>query len=198
MNAQRRGGVAISLKFGSDTMNVLRWNGLALLVLLLSASAASADETAAAALEKLGARLVRENDQPKGAVIEVDLGPAPLTEVGLKARHVLCCVMARNQSLTVADTAISDDVHEATDIVDDGLALARRWEQKGVTQFRPIAFDLFRFGARVYAIFQPQFLTEFVRENLDPALSSTEYVESDEMQSAAREALSLSNRPPPG
>ena len=28
--------------------------------------------------------------------------------------------------------------------------------------------DLFRFGARVYARYQPQFLNEFVLDNLDP------------------------------
>jgi tetratricopeptide (TPR) repeat protein len=119
----------------------------------------------------------------------------PAAEVGLKARHVFCRVIARGQSLEVVDGSISDDVHEATDIVDDGLALARRWEQKGEARFRPIACDLFRFGARVYAFFQPQFLTEFVRENLDAAQSSVDYVESDEVQSAAREALSLSSFP---
>jgi len=121
---------------------------------------------------------------------------ASAAEVGLKARHVLCRVIARGQSLAAVDGPISDDVHDATDIVDEGLAIARSWEQKGMTRFRPIACDLFRFGARVYAFFQPQFLTEFIRENLDASLSSTDYVESDEMQSAAREALSLSNRPP--
>ena len=36
-------------------------------------------------------------------------------------------------------------------LADDGLVLARRWEQKGVARFRGIAYDLFRFGARVYA-----------------------------------------------
>jgi len=121
---------------------------------------------------------------------------ASAAEVGLKARHVLCRVIARGQSLAAVDGPISDDVHDATDIVDEGLAIARSWEQKGMTRFRQIACDLFRFGARVYAFFQPQFLTEFIRENLDASLSSTDYVESDEMQSAAREALSLSNRPP--
>ena len=84
-----------------------------------------------------------------------------------------------------------EDVHEATDAVDDGLALVRSWEQRGVRCFRPLAFDLFRFGARVYARYQPQFLEEFIDDNLNPALSSAGYVESPEMVMAAHEARQL-------
>ena len=66
-----------------------------------------------------------------------------------------------------------------TDAVDDGLTLARRWEQAGVARFRDIAYDLFRFGARVYAVYQPQFLNEFVLDNLEPTRPSADYVGSD-------------------
>ena len=83
------------------------------------------------------------------------------------------------------------EVHEATDAADDGLALARLWEQKGVDRFRKIACDLFRFGMQVYARYQPQFLSEFTAENMDPAQSSPSYVESEEMRSAAREVTGL-------
>jgi hypothetical protein len=113
-------------------------------------------------------------------------------EAGLNARHVLCRAMARRQTLTMrVDAAIDEDVHDATDLVDEGLALARLWEQKGVSRFRPIAYDLFRFGARVYALHQPQFLNEFVRENMDPTRSSQAYVDSHEMRDAAQEVLSF-------
>ena len=84
-----------------------------------------------------------------------------------------------------------EDVHEATDAVDDGLALVRSWEQRGGVWFRGLAFDLFRFGARVYAHYQPQFLEEFIEDNLNPALSSPSYVESTEMVMAAQEARQL-------
>jgi len=115
-----------------------------------------------------------------------------IAEVGIKARHVLCQTMARDLSrITDADPRIPSDVHDATDAADDGLALARLWEQKGVDRFRKIAHDLFRFGMRVYARYQPQFLAEFVLENMDPTLSSPSYVESEEMRSAAREANEL-------
>lgn len=114
-------------------------------------------------------------------------------EVGLKARHVLCQSLAAPLSPAIdQDPALIDTVHEATDQADEGLGLARRWEQKGVIRFRGLAYDLFRFGARVYALHQPQFLHEFIADNMDPAHSSVAYVESPEMQAAAREALGLS------
>lgn len=120
---------------------------------------------------------------------------ADAAEVGLKARHVLCHTIAQRLSLIAAgEDTPAEEVHQATDIADEGLALARRWEQKGVIRFRPLAYDLFRFGARVYARYQPQFLDEFIADNLDPARSSTEYVESPEMRSAAEEARALVER----
>jgi hypothetical protein len=126
-------------------------------------------------------------------VAEAQENDADAAEVGLKARHVLCQALSAPLSLARArDQTMPDDVHEATDAVDDGLGLARRWEQKGVVRFRPLAYDLFRFGTRVFAIYQPQFLNEFIVENMDPRHSSAAYVESAEMRSAAQEALGLS------
>jgi hypothetical protein len=85
-------------------------------------------------------------------------------------------------------------VGAATDAVDEGLAIARQWEQRGVDRFRGLAYDLVRFGTRVYRLYQPQFLSEFVLENLDPARSSGAYVGSPEMRAAALESLWLSFR----
>jgi hypothetical protein len=110
-------------------------------------------------------------------------------EVGLKARHVLCRTIARRLSRAARDETLPDDVHDATDLADEGLEIVRRWEHEGVTRFRDLAFDLFRFGARVYGKYQPQFLTEFVLENLDPDRSSPDYVWSAGIRSVAQEAL---------
>jgi hypothetical protein len=88
-------------------------------------------------------------------------------EVGLKARHVLCQTTVRKLSELEPGEPVVAEVHDATDAVDEGLALARLWERKGVTQFQGIACDLFRFGAAVYRRFQPQFFEEFARENAD-------------------------------
>ena len=118
-------------------------------------------------------------------------GKPDAAEVGLRARHVLCQALSTRLSRSTADKAIPDDVHSATDIVDDGLFLVRRWEQKGEPRFRDVAYDLFRFGARVYGRYQPQFLNEFVYDNIDPGQSSPGYVASAEMRSAALEALEL-------
>lgn len=101
-------------------------------------------------------------------VSDLEMNDANAAEVGLKARHVLCQTVALtlSQGTTKGETDL-DTVHEATDAADDGLALARYWEQKGVARFRDIACDLFRFGALVYARFQPHFVDEFVGDNLD-------------------------------
>ena len=128
----------------------------------------------AEAIAQLALQLVKETEKRD----------ANAAEAGLKSRHVLCRVLAnRLDSL--------ERVHDATDAVDDGLELARHWEKKGVSHFRGIAYDLFRFGSRVYSRYQPQFLQEFIRENLDPMRSSLAYVDSEEMRAAAAEALCL-------
>lgn len=109
-------------------------------------------------------------------------------DAGLKARHVLCRSVADRIAPDPSREVMSDDVHEATDVADEGLSLVRAWEQQGVSRFRGIACDLFRFGARVYAIYQPHFLDEFIDENSDPSRSSEGYVSSAEMRAALEEA----------
>ena len=112
----------------------------------------------------------------------------PAAMAGLHARHVLCRLCARSLSQASDEGGMPDDVHEATDAVDDGLALVRGWERRGVETFRAVGFELFRFGARVYARYQPQFLAEFIADNMDPALSSPGYVNDPDMRLAAHEA----------
>lgn len=129
------------------------------------------------------ARLAEENAQSERLaeeaarravtlVADLETDDVHIAEVGMKARHVLCQAIAQRLSLTThTHGRIPDAVHEATDAADTGLALARRWEKNGVDRFRHIARDLFLFGMRVYARYQPQFLAEFVSENMDPAQS---------------------------
>jgi hypothetical protein len=124
-------------------------------------------------------------------VADLEREDADATEVGLRARHVLCQALSARLSKNAGNDSLPDEVHEATDIVDDALVLVRRWEQKGEPRFRDVAYDLFRFGARVYGRYQPQFPNEFVFDNIDPGQSSPDYVESAEMRSAALEALEL-------
>jgi tetratricopeptide (TPR) repeat protein len=99
-------------------------------------------------------------------VSDLEVSDANAAEVGLKARHILCQTIASILSQAfVNDGIMPDAVHEGTDAADDALILIRHWEQEGVVRFRNIACDLFAFGARMYARFQPRFLEEFVREN---------------------------------
>ncbi len=116
---------------------------------------------------------------------------AAAAEAGLKARHVLCRIAARRLSVQAESETVLEDVHDATDLADEGLGLVREWERRGVDRFRNLASDLFRFGARVYACYQPRFLHEFLSEQLDPQQSAHSYVQSREMQDAAREIVSL-------
>jgi len=133
--------------------------------------------------------------QAIGLVADAEAEDPAAAEVGLKARHALCRTFAgRLSSAQAGEQAMPDDVHEATDAVDDGLALIRRWEQKGVARFRMLASDLFRFGSRVYLIYQPQFLQEFLDENLDPEASSAAYVQDEDIRAAAQEIVDLHNR----
>ena len=119
-----------------------------------------------------------------------EMSDLKFAEVGLRARHVICRAMAER----LATAGVSHDVHEATDVIDEGLRVVRTWEQQGRSQFRELARDLLRFGARVYATHQPQHLEEFISENIDPALSSAEYVSSDTIRSAVDEARRLLRR----
>lgn len=87
-------------------------------------------------------------------------------DVGLRARHVCCRAVADELAAGLGRPSAPDDgVHLATDIAEEGLALARQWESRGVTRFQPIAHDLFRFGAGVYARYQPHFLDEYLTDH---------------------------------
>jgi hypothetical protein len=113
---------------------------------------------------------------------------AAAAEASLKTRHVLCHIAARRLSARARSETVMADVHEATDLADEGLALVCEWERRGVERFRDLASDLFRFGARVYARYQPHFLHEFISEQLDFQQSSHSYVQSPEMRDVARES----------
>lgn len=101
-----------------------------------------------------------------GLVGGLESGDIPSAEVGLKARYVLCQVIAEQLPAEAPDTsAMPDAVHEATDHAEAGLALAKRWEEKGELRFWPLAHDLYRFAEAVYERYQPQFLEEFRADN---------------------------------
>jgi hypothetical protein len=110
-------------------------------------------------------------------------------EVGFKARHVLCRalaeLLARNESKTTTDGWLA----EATDVVDDGMKWARTWELRGVDRFRALSIDLFRFGARVYQVYQPHFLAEFLSETLSPDEYPATLASNPDIHAVAHDAL---------
>ena len=88
----------------------------------------------------------------------------PAGDTALKARHVLCRAVAA----LIANGAKMDDLlEEATDAVEESLAISQHWEKVGITHLRPVVDGLFRFGALFYQMYQPQFLSEYLLENLD-------------------------------
>jgi hypothetical protein len=81
--------------------------------------------------------------------------------------------------------SLTDFAHAATDAIEDGLALAREFETRGVSGLLPLASRLFRLGAQIYRVHQPHFLGEFVLESL----SSPSFAGDREIHAAAAEAL---------
>ena len=79
-------------------------------------------------------------------------------EIGLRARRAFV--------LSLGPQADSDQIAAATDAIEEGLAVARDWDRLGVTGHRPLALRLFRLGAQLYHRHQPQFLAEFVLEQV--------------------------------
>jgi tetratricopeptide (TPR) repeat protein len=85
-------------------------------------------------------------------------------DLALKSRRALCDALGQ---LLVARGADQDALaHEASDVVDDALALIRHWAGKGESTFRPLALRFFRYGVQLYRFHQPHFLAEFIEENL--------------------------------
>jgi hypothetical protein len=112
------------------------------------------------------------------------------TEVSIKSRHLLCRALATLLDRTPPDAPEVDDwITEVTDTVDEGMALERLWEQRGLEGFRLMAIELFRFGVRVFFIRQPHFLAEFILECMDPEKSPGAPVTSEEMHHLASSVI---------
>jgi tetratricopeptide (TPR) repeat protein len=111
-------------------------------------------------------------------------------EIAFKSFHTLCQALARLIAEARESDATRDTLlHEATDVVEAGLALARHWQTRGEHRFDEAVADLFRFGCRAYQTHQPHFLTEFVLENLDPTQSDATFATHLPMHTSAAEAL---------
>lgn len=110
---------------------------------------------------KAGATAAREAIATVDSVAHADFECAG---VALMARRALCDALGR---LLVAPGADQDTLAaEASDVVDDALALVRHWGPAGRAAFAPLMTRLYRYGARLYRAHQPHFLGEFLFENL--------------------------------
>jgi tetratricopeptide (TPR) repeat protein len=85
-------------------------------------------------------------------------------EISLKARRARC--QAYGLLLPIAGELSEENYFQASDEVEDALALIGFWENNGVKDYRPLARRLFCLGVQLYRIRQPQFLAEFVEETL--------------------------------
>lgn len=98
---------------------------------------------------------------------------ATAADVSLKARQLLCEALVRTLAFPAAtrDTGCASDrtavLAEATDAAEGAMEFIRAWEGRGATGFELTVHWFFRFAAALYAEFQPQFLAEFLLENLD-------------------------------
>jgi tetratricopeptide (TPR) repeat protein len=86
-------------------------------------------------------------------------------DLALKARRGLADALGQ---LLVTPGADQDALaREASDLVDDALALVRGWTACGERSFRPLADRFFHYGTQLYRQHQPHFLAEFIEENID-------------------------------
>lgn len=121
---------------------------------------------------------------------------AAFAEMGLRARRAL--VTALGERLVLAEVVGAPTARlasAASDAVDEGLALAREWEERGVAELRPLTLRLFRMGAQLYRLHQPHFLAEFLLETLEvPAFAADEAFRATAREAIGR-ALAAVNRP---
>lgn len=141
------------------------------------------------ALGETGRALEASGEAIRLAAPGEDSDPA-LADIGLKARRARCEALSRELIMSLDTNQPTEPfVDEASDVVDEGLSLARTWESRGLPLFRPIAARLFRFGAQLYGAYLPDFLAEFVLEHLDPARSTGAMPMVDDSFQAASEAI---------
>ncbi|MDB6093040.1 MAG: hypothetical protein JWM32_602 [Verrucomicrobia bacterium] len=115
---------------------------------------------------------------------------AEFADLGLKARRAFCESIGQLLSASRTPRSTVDLLaDEASNAVDSGMDLARLWENRGVPHFRALAARLFRFGAELYQHHQPQFLAEFVLENLDEAAAPPAWTIDPEFREIGARAI---------
>ncbi len=108
-------------------------------------------------------------------------------EVGLKVRHLLCRLAVREIANRKPLSKVV--VSEATDAVDEAMALIRHWKFQGQAELTKLALETFRFGCRIYENSQPHFLAEFLTECLAPGLFGATILPDQEALDSAQAAI---------
>jgi hypothetical protein len=106
-------------------------------------------------------------------------------EIAIKAGRGVYRAIAALIEMQGDGTAPREYLNAMSDAADDALALARHWEAKGVARFRPLAIELFGFGAHLYVRHQAHFLAEFVLDHLDPEQSADAFKDCPQMHGLA-------------
>ena len=115
--------------------------------------------------------------------------PSP-AELALQARHLLAHSLCTWLDESRQGPGNKEDwVGDATDAVEDALAVERHWEQLGYQGLRPLACELFQLGLHVYLVRQPHFFAEFLVESMDPEMSPGAPFDDPGFQSATGRAL---------
>ena len=86
--------------------------------------------------------------------------------MSLRARRIAVLAAGAQMRATSDGASFQALLTVATDLVDDGLSIARQFEGGANDQLRPLASRLFALGAQLYGRHQTQFLAEFLREHL--------------------------------
>jgi tetratricopeptide (TPR) repeat protein len=115
--------------------------------------------------------------------------PSP-AELALQARHLLAHSLVGWLDESRKGAGLAEDwISDATDAVEEALAVERHWEQLGFDGLRPLACELFQLGLHVYRVCQPHFFADFLVEAMDPEMSPGAPFADPGFQGAAARAL---------
>ncbi|HEY1064617.1 MAG TPA: hypothetical protein VGE52_00845, partial [Pirellulales bacterium] len=106
-------------------------------------------------------------------------------QASLTARHALCVGTAKLVATEIAADIRERFVSATLTAVNEGLALARHWEQQGVRQFQWLATEMITFGGRLSETYQPHLLGEFFLSHLDPTRTTEKIAWRPELRASA-------------
>lgn len=148
-------------------------------------AAAWMNRAAARALDGAAEAIAADATIGLNLITPLEAGDAASAEIGLKSRLLWLTQPAP------APEQRTPWIAAASDGIDHGLALGRRWLWLGQLSLDPLVQALFRVGAGFYLRHLPQFLAEYLREHLltDLPADFPSHHLGNECATAARQAL---------